>query len=400
MRTLLRRLLLLLGAVGVVALVVWGFTPRPPLVDIALAARAPLQVTIEEEGRTRVRDRFVVSAPVPGFKHRLELEVGDAVQAGQVLAVIEPLRSAALDPRSRAEAQARVAAAQAALQQAEAAVRAAEADAALAEAELERVRRLAEQGATTRARLDEAEARARATAASRRSAEFGVEVARHQLEAARATLAYAAEDGGEGGAEAVPVTSPVAGRVLKLVQESEGVVAAGAPLVEVGDPSALEVEVEVLSSDAVRLGPDTRVLLERWGGDAPLEGRVSRVEPVGFTKVSALGVEEQRVLVIVDITSPPGSWRRLGDGYRVEAVFVLWEGQDVLQVPQSALFPTIDGRWGAFVIGPEQTVERRVLAVGQRNGLQAQVLDGLAAGERVVTHPPEALADGGRVRPR
>lgn len=399
MRTLLGRLLLVLGALALVALAVWGFTPRPPLVDVAVAARAPLLVTIEEEGKTRVRDRFVVSAPVPGFKHRVELEVGDPVEAGQVLTVIEPLRSAALDPRSRAEAQARVAAAEAALQQAEATVRAAEADAALADAELERVRRLAEQGATTRARLDEAEARSRATAASRRSAEFGVEVARHQLAAARATLAYASDDGGEP-AEAIPVRSPVAGRVLKVLHESEGVVAAGAPLVEVGDPSALEVEVEVLSSDAVRLAPGTRAVLERWGGDAPLEGRVARVEPVGFTKVSALGVEEQRVLVIVDITSPPEVWQRLGDGYRVEAVFVLWEGQDVLQVPQSALFRTTDGGWSAFVIGPEQAVERRAVEVGQRNGLQAQVLRGVEEGERVVVHPPEALADGGAVRPR
>ncbi len=399
MRTLLRRLLLLVFAAGLVALVVWGFTPRPPLVDLAMATTGPLLVTIEEEGKTRVRDRFVVSAPVPGFKHRLEVKVGDPVEAGQVLALIEPLPSAALDPRSRAEAQARVAAAQAALQQAEAAVRAAEADALLAEAELQRAQLLADQGATTRSRLDEARARHRATEASSRSAEFGVDVARHELEAARATLAYASEDGA-GVAQAVPVKAPVAGRVLKLLQESEGVVTAGAPLLEVGDATALEVEVEVLSSDAVRLGPGTRVLLERWGGDAPLEGRVARVEPVGFTKVSALGVEEQRVLVIVDITSPPTAWQRLGDGYRVEAVFVLWEGQDVLQVPQSALFPAPDGAWSAFVVGEGELVERRALEVGQRNGLQAQVLAGVRSGERVVTHPPDGLADGGPIRPR
>lgn len=399
MRPLTRRLLLLLAAAGLVLLVLRGLAPRPPLVDAALAARGPLQVTIEEEGKSRVRDRYVVSAPVPGFKHRIEVEVGDPVEVGQVLAVIEPLRSAALDPRSRAEAQARVAAARAALQQADEAVDAAGADAALAEAELERIRVLVEQGATTRSRFDEASARARATAASRRSAEFGVEVARHQLEAARATLDYVAEDGAAG-REAVEVRAPVGGRVLRLVRESEGVVAAGEPLLEVGDAAALEVEVEVLSSDAVRLTTGTRVLLERWGGDAPLEGRVRRIEPVGFTKVSALGVEEQRVPVIVDITSPPGSWQRLGDGYRVEAVFVLWEAPDVLQVPQGALFPTPEGGWGTFVISAEDVVQRRVLEVGQRNGLQAQVRSGLSQGERVVVHPPETLVDGGEVRPR
>ncbi|MCO5168122.1 MAG: efflux RND transporter periplasmic adaptor subunit [Planctomycetes bacterium] len=393
----LRRLLLLLGAALLVALLVQGFRPRPPLVDVAAVARGALQVTIEEEGRARVRDRYVVSAPVPGFQHRLAVRVGDAVEEGQVVAVIEPLRAAALDPRARAEAQARVAAARAALQQAEASVRAAEADAELAEAEVQRVRRLHEQGATTRARLDEAEARARATAAAGRSAEFAVEVARHQLEAARATLAYTTEPADQAGT--VEVRAPVRGRVLRVARESEGVVLAGAAILEVGDPAALEVEVDVLSSDAVRLTPGGRVVLERWGG-APLEARVRRVEPVGFTKVSALGVEEQRVLTILDIVSPPAEWERLGDGYRVEAVFVLWEAPDVLQVPQAALFLDPTGAWHAFAVGPDDLVERRRVEVGQRTGLEAQVLDGLREGERVVTHPPEALEDGGRVRAR
>lgn len=393
----LRRLLLLLGAALLVALIVQGFRPRPPLVDLAAVTRGALQVTIEEEGRARVRDRYVVSAPVPGFQHRVTLRVGDPVEEGQVVAVIEPLRAAALDPRARAEAQARVAAASAALQQAEASVRAAEADAGLAEAELARVRRLHEQGATTRARLDEAEARARATAAAGRSAEFGVEVARHQLEAARATLAFATEPADQVGT--VEVRAPVGGRVLRVARESEGVVLAGAPILEVGDPSALEVEVDVLSSDAVRLSAGGRVVLERWGGP-PLEARVRRVEPVGFTKVSALGVEEQRVLTILDIVSPPAAWERLGDGYRVEAVFVLWEAPDVLQVPQAALFLDPTGAWHTFAVGPDDVVERRRVEVGQRTGLEAQVLEGLREGDRVVTHPPEALEDGGRVRAR
>jgi HlyD family secretion protein len=393
-----RRVLLLVGAALLVGLIAKGFAPQPPLVDLAVVTRGPLRVAIEEEGKTRVRDRYVVSSPVPGFKHRLELDVGDPVAKGQVVAAIEPLRSAALDPRSRAEAQARVAAAQAALQQAEQSTQAAEADASLAQTDLARVRNLHERGATTKARLDEAEARGRGTEAARRSAGFAVEVARHQLEAARATLASAEPDGTE--QERIEVRSPVAGCVLKVWSESEGVVSAGAPLLEVGDPAALEVEVEVLSSDAVKLAVGTRALLERWGGDAPLEGRVRRVEPVGFTKVSALGVEEQRVLTIVELASPPEAWQRLGDGYRVEAVFVLWEEQDVLQVPQSVLFSGPAGVWQAFVVGADDKVALRALKVGERNGLQAQVLEGLVEGDRVVTHPPDALVDGGAVRAR
>lgn len=392
-----RRLLLVVLAAGLVGLVAWGFAPRPPLVDAAAVVAGPLRVTVEEEGKTRVRDRYLVSASVPGFKHRIELEVGDELKAGQVVASIEPMRSAALDPRSRAEAEARVEAAQSALEQSGHAVTAAEADAALAKTELERVQRLYAGGAAAKGLLDTAEARARGTEAAHRSAQFARDVARHQLEAARATLTVASSDGAVPSSERIEVKSPVAGRVLKLLRESEGVVAAGEPLLEVGDASALEVEVEVLSSDAVRLAPGTRTLLERWGGDAPLEGRVRRVEPVGFTKVSALGVEEQRVLTIVDLTSPRAAWERLGDGYRVEAVFVLWEAPDALQAPQSALFPDGAGGWWCYAVEGD-VARRRTVGLGQRNGLQAQVLSGLAAGERVLTHPPADVTDGGRVR--
>lgn len=402
MRPSVKRASLAAGGVALAVSIVWGFSPRPPEVDVAVVRRGPLRVTVEEEGKTRVRDRYVVSAPVPGFQHRVELEVGDAVAAGQVVAVIEPLRSAMLDPRSRAEAEARVQAARAALQQAEHSAAAAEADAALARTELARIKRLAEGGAASRELLDQAEARARGTEAGRRSADFAVDVARHQLGAAEATLAHAGgEDVGNGpDAGRVEVRSPVAGRVLKVLRESEGVDLAGTPILELGDPAALEVEVEVLSSDAVQLGPGTRTLLERWGGAAALEGRVRRVEPVGFTKVSALGVEEQRVLTIVDLASPPEAWQRLGDGYRVEAVFVVWEGADVLQVPQSALFPgAAGGETCAFVLdGP--LARRRVVRVGQSNGLEAQVLDGLGEGERVITHPPDSVQDGRAVRVR
>lgn len=391
-----RRLLLVALAAGLVGLVAWGFAPRPPLVDAARVVVGPLRVTVEEEGKTRVRDRYLISASVPGFKHRIDLEVGDEVKAGQVVATIEPMRSAALDPRRRAEAEARLEAAQAAFDQAGHTIAAAEADAALAATELERIKRLYAGGAISKGALDQAEARARGTVAAHRSAQFARDVHRHQVEAARAII-HASSDEPGATDESVQVESPVVGRVLKLLRESEGVVAAGEPLLEVGDASALEVEVEVLSSDAVRLAPGTRTLLERWGGDAPLEGRVRRVEPVGFTKVSALGVEEQRVLTIVDLVSPRAAWERLGDGYRVEAVFVLWEAQDALQAPQSALFPDGSGGWWTYAVEGD-VARRRQVGVGQTNGLQAQVLSGLAAGEQVLTHPPDTVVDGGRVR--
>jgi HlyD family secretion protein len=399
MRPWIRRAALLLALLALAGGIGWGFAPQPPLVDVAPVDRGPLRMTIEEEGRTRVRDRYVVSSPVPGFQHRLELEVGDVVSAGQALARIEPLRATGLDPRSRAEAQARVAANEALVQQTEQQRRVAANEAALAETLRERAARLLADGTATRDDLDQLEARARSAAASLRSADFAVQAARYHLEAARTALLYTSREVPEED-ERLEVLSPVAGRVLRILRESEGVVAAGQPILELGDPAALEVEVEVLSADAVRLGTGTRVLLERWGGDAPLEGRVRRVEPVGFTKVSALGVEEQRVLVIVDLASPPEAWQRLGDGYRVEAVFVLWAGQDVLRVPQSALFRDPQGSgWCAFVLSGGRAA-RRAVEVGERNGLTAQVLGGLSAGETVIVHPPDEVRDGGRVRPR
>jgi HlyD family secretion protein len=191
------------------------------------------------------------------------------------------------------------------------------------------------------------------------------------------------------------VVSPVAGRILKLHRESEGIVAVAEPLVEVSNPRSLEVEVEVLSSDAVRISPGTRVLFERWGGDQPLEGAVRRIEPVGFTKISALGVEEQRVLVIADFTSPAETWERLGDNYRVEAVFVLWEGDNVLQVPASALF-RLEQDWAVFVAANGHAGLRPV-QVGHRSGLNAEITSGLQEGERVITHPGNEIEDGAAI---
>ena len=389
---------LALLAVVAVAALAWGFRPQPVAVEIGRVTRAPLAVTVEEEGRTRVRDRFEISAPVAGFVRRLDLDVGDGVARSQVVAELEPLRSTVLDPRTHAEAEARVASAEYALQAAEQKALAAEAEARRAEHEYTRRKKLRESGGISQEEVDTAELLARRTVAEQRSAAFAVEVARFELEAARTALSYSAADPAAAPAERVAVRSPVAGRVLRLARRSEGVVAAGEVLIEVGDPAALEVEVDVLSSDAVRIAPGTLVRLSRWGGDADLLARVRVVEPAGFTKVSALGVEEQRVWVIADITSPPEQWQRLGDGYRVEAAFVLWQGQDVLQVPAGALFRHGEG-WAVFVVEDDRAVRREV-SIGHRNAEAAEVVGGLTAGERVVLHPSNRIEDGVRVRER
>jgi len=384
--------------VGVAIAVGLGFLPHPIPVETVAVRRAPLRVTVVEEGKTRVVDRFVVSAPVTGYARRVSLDVGDRVQAGQTVVDLEPARSRVLDPRSRAEAEARVAAASAALLAAEANVRAAEADAAYADAELKRTLRLKEVDAASTETLEQAHSKARQTEARRRSAEFQVDVARHEVQAAQTLLKYSGAEEPSSTDEVVRLTSPVGGNILKLFHESEGAVQAGDPLVEVGDPGALEVEVEVLSADAIRIRPEGRVIFDRWGGEAPLQGRVRVVEPVGFTKISALGVEEQRVLAIVDITSPRTEWERLGDGYRVEASFVLWEGEDVLQVPSSALFRKGDG-WAVYSV-MDGRAQQRSVTLGHRSGLHAEIVNGLADGELVVPHPSDAISDGASVEVR
>ena len=389
---------LALVAVLAAAALVWGFRPRPVAVETGVASRAPLAVTVEEEGRTRVRDRFEISAPVAGFVRRLDLDAGDSVTRNQVVAELEPLRSTVLDPRTQAEAQARVASAEYALQAAEQKTLAAAAEASRAQHEFARRKKLRESGGISQEEVDTAELLARRTIAEQRSAAFAVEVARFELEAARTALSYSAAQPTPASVERVQVRTPVAGRVLKLVRRSEGVVAAGETLIEIGDPAALEVEVDVLSCDAVRIAPGTLVRLARWGGDADLLGRVRIVEPAGFTKVSALGVEEQRVWVIADITSPPEQWQRLGDGYRAEASFVLWQGDDVLQVPAGALFRHGDG-WAVFVVAGDRAV-RRSIVLGHRSAEAAEVIDGLTSGERVVLHPSNRIEDGTRVRER
>ena len=387
-----------LTALAVVAALAWGFWPGPVPVEGVPVVRAPLRVTVEEEGRTRVKDRFIISAPVAGYLQRIQLEVGDAVTQGQTLAVMEPLRPEVLDPRSRARAEAQVAAAKAALQSAEEQVTSTRAENVFAQAEYRRKQKLLKDALVSQGDLDQAQTLARQAAAAQRSAEFAVEVARFDLEAARTALQYSIAgdgDAGEDTKDIVKLRAPVASRVLAIHHESEGVVVTGEDLLEIGDPAALEVAVDVLSADAVRIRPGGAVEFRRWGGEQPLDGVVRVVEPTGFTKISALGVEEQRVWVIADIISPRELWQQLGDGYRVEAHFILWEGEDVLQLPASALFRHAGG-WAAFAIRDGKA--RRVdVEIGHSNGLVTQVLSGIEAGEVVIAHPDDRVEDGVRV---
>jgi HlyD family secretion protein len=398
-------------ALVVIAAIVYGFLPQPVRVETQPATRGPMQVVIEEEGETRVRERYVITAPVAGYAPRVTWAVGDAVQRGEALLMLEPMRADVLDPRRRAEAEARVAAAEARLQSAREQARAATAQADYARAEHKRVQGLFDAGSATQQQLDRAATEAQQAEANRTAADHAIEVAQYEVAAARTALRYAGDSNGSVETERVRIPAPIDGRVLRVHHESEGVVSPGQPLLDLGDPKQLEVVVDVLSSDAVQIEPGTPVRFERWGGP-PLDGRVRTVEPTGRTKVSALGVEEQRVFVVADITgasavglqgsgqreNPSGGARsRLGDGYRVVARFITWAGEDVLQAPASALFRS-DGGWAVFV-ATDGVAEQRAVQVGHRSGLQAEITAGLNEGERVITHPDDAIEDGTSIDP-
>jgi HlyD family secretion protein len=378
----------------------WLFRPAAVAVDLVAVDRGPLTVSVSDEGETRVRDMYVVSAPVPGLMRRIELDVGDEVIADQtVVAKIEPSDPSFLDVRSAAEARAGVDAAAAARTHAEAQVRRAQAELDFARAELERIRVLARSHTVSENDLDAAERRAKTTEAALAEARAERKVRESEYQVARARL-LTPSSGRKPTADCdcVTVFSPVSGSVLRIVTESEAVVQSGAPLVEIGNPDQLEVVVDLLSADAVRVQAGQRVIIEAWGGTEPLSGAVRRVEPFGFTKVSALGIEEQRVNVVIDITDPRDEWLRLGHGYRVEPRIVLWEAADVLRVPLSALFRQGE-RWAVFV-ERDGRAELREVDIGQGNGLQAEVRSGLQTGERVVLHPGDRVAPGARLSER
>lgn len=392
-----RYMRIIIAVLVVAAALVWALVPKPSEVESEKVAYGPMMVTVDEEGKTNVAERFVISAPVAGFMRRVPLEAGDMVAKGQVVVEIEPLRSEALDPRSKASAEADVAAAASELRAAEENMRSRGADERFAASELERARALFERGHLSKSALERAESAAKQSEANLSAAAAAVKSARAKLEKASAVLEYPKDDGGRQ-MRAVAVRSPAAGRVLKLHRESEGAVAAGVPLVEVGDTASLEVRAEVLSTDAVNIKPGSSVYFERWGGEGVLEGRVRVVEPAAFTKVSSLGVEEQRVVVISDIVSGPEGWQSLGDGFRVEAKFVIWTAEKAVKVPVSALFRS-GGRSAVFVVD-EGRAKERAITIGHVNGISAEVLSGLSAGDEVIVHPDDALREGARVKPR
>lgn len=390
-----RWLFIAAAAAFVIGVIVYGFMPRPVPVETAAAKRAPMSVWVEEEGKARVKDRFVVSAPVPGYVRRITLDVGDAVEAGQKIAIIEPLRAAEPDPRSRAASEAAIAAAEAAMGAAVERFQAAKADAEYAAANSARARSLFSLGYISKDEAERAKTAADSAEATRFALEASVRAARAELDRARTAIGYSGAPA-TGTARTIPVHAPRGGRVLTLHRESEGVVNPGDPLIDIGDTALLEVKAEVLSDDAVKIRPGMAVSIERWGGDAPISGTVRTIEPSAFTKISSLGVEEQRVLVIADITSPTEEWQRLGDGYRVDARFIIWQEKDVLQVPAGALFRR-GGSWALFEVEGGRARERTV-EIGQRNGLSAQVISGVSEGDMVVLNPSDALSDGVRVK--
>ena len=374
------------------AVLIWAFRPAPVPADFAAVQRGSLQVTVAEEGQTRVRDRYVVSAPVPGRMRRIELEPGDPVVAGKtVLARFEPTDPALLDVRTRSELEARVRAAESAVGAARAERDRIKAELAFAQSELKRAGELLKGGAISRRELEIAERQVGTLEQSLESAKFSAATAQHQLEIARAGLLQTRR----GRTTAIPLYSPVDGVVLRRLQESETIVPTGQPLVEVGDLRNLEIVADLLSSEAVKVEAGQPVVIEQWGGDRRLKGRVRRVEPSGFTKISALGVEEQRVNVIVDIEHRP---KDLGDGYRVEIRVIVWSKDNVLKVPTSSLFRS-GSDWAVYKVEDDVAV-RQIVKVGGRNDLEAEVLSGLAEGERIVVYPSDAIQEGVRLTPR
>jgi HlyD family secretion protein len=393
---LLRNRRVLFVAAVVLALLAVALWPQAIAVDAETVGRGPLVVTIDEEGETRLHHRFAVSAPVSGRVLRIELEPGDLVERNRtVVARIQADAPPLLDERARAQAEASVGAARNAVGRAQAEEQRARAALDLAASELKREQSLAEAGLTTRQALDARQTAVITADEAMNAARFAVAAATSELERARAQLRPASL---EAGGRVLPVLAPVDGVVLRRFRESESVVPAGEPLIEIGDPSHLEIVADLLSTDAVKVKPRMRVLVEQWGGEHPLGAVVERVEPAGFTKVSALGVEEQRVNVIMDLDDDRAAWKAMGDGYRVEVRIQIWEAASVVKVPTSALFR--DGeQWAVYVLDGGRA-RRRAVELGQRTRTEAEVRGGVTEGQRVVVHPPDTLRDEARVTVR
>lgn len=384
-------------------LLAWAFAPRPVEVEVAQATRGAFQTSVDEDGKTRLRERYVVSAPLAGLAGRITLREGDALEAGAPVATITPVLAPLLDERTRREQGLQVDIAQAQRQRAAARVAGAQVALQRARNDAQRSEQLAKQGYVADTKLEADRLAAQAAQKELEAAGEDLHAAEHGIEQARAALA--AVQGGPGAGRGFVVRAPVAGRVLRVVQGSEGAVALGAPLLELGDTARLEIVAELLTADALQAVPGSPVLVERWGGTGTLQGRVRLVEPGAFTKVSALGVEEQRVRVLIDLTSPPEQWRALGDGYRVAVRVVTLSMADALRVPVSAVFPLpaaadgAPGGMGVFVLDGGRA-RLQPVTLGARNATHAWVREGLAAGATVIVYPGNAVRDGLRVKVR
>jgi HlyD family secretion protein len=392
-RGLLRRLFTLLIVAGLIALVVQAMRPRPIEVEVGVVKPGPLTVFVSEEGKTRIRNRYIVAAPVGGSMQRVSLKPGDAVKAGEtILTRIEPGMAPLLDTRSKAQAQARVDAATASRSRAQEALEMARTGLKYAQSNWDRIKTNTDKGTISETDRDTFEREAEMKAREVRASEFALQVADFELVQTKAALLQL-EKPSESGA-VIELKAPVTGLILRVQQESATIVAPGAAILEIGDPTDLEIEAEILSRDAVNIQLNAEVTIEQWGG-APAPGRVRRIEPAAFTKVSALGVEEQRVLVLSDFKEQTPALKALGDRYRVEVRVAVWKSEETLLVPAGALF-RVGSEWKTFLFnaGKAKTV---TVEAGRTDGKLTQVLSGLEAGDEVLLHPPDSVADGSEV---
>lgn len=385
-------------AAFILGMFAYAFAPTPVTVEARPVLRGNLEVTVEDDGKTRIKEKYIISAPLSGRLARVQLHAGDAVLAGStILTTLDPTAPTLLDSRSRAEADARLKAAEAARKRTEPMLQMARETVRQSSEDFERIQKLYERsGSASHEERDRAEHRLRIANEELRIAEYARQISEYELELAQAALVHTRrpEESAETNAAdwRITIRSPISGRILRVFQESSAVVTAGMPLMEVGDPSDLEVVIDVLSSDAVKVSPANRVWLEDWGGEDPLKAHVRHVEPSGFTKVSALGIEEQRVNVIIDLDTPPNERPTLGDDFRLEARIVVDEPQNVLKVPSGALFRQGDSQ-AVFVVQGGKALLRPV-TVGRRSRLEAEVVIGLTEGEQVVVYPSDKVRHG------
>ncbi len=387
----------LLGGLGILVLVGVGISlvPEPIIVETALVSTGQMRVTIREDGKTEAANRYVLSAPLAGNMNRIHLRPGDTVAEGEAIMRIVPAASPLLDKRAWANAEARLGAAKAGTLLARAEVSRALAGVAQAKREADRVSGLADTGVASQSDVEAADFMVKSRTEELRAAQFSAKVRKQDEESARAALGLL--DGHAKGGEGMDIRAPVSATILRILREDhEGLVAAGAPLLEIAELEALEIVADILTADAVHVKAGARVRIVRWGGDAELLGHVRRVEPSAFTRISALGVEEQRVLAIIDLDSPREEWTSLGDGYRVEVEISVWEGESVLKAPASSVFRH-EGQWAVFTV-QDGKAKRTVVDVGHRSERFVEVRAGLSTGERVITHPSDRVSDGVAVK--